>query len=66
MKKNITIPQFAVELGLSRTTIERMIKSNKIKAVKKNPLAGRTSPLLIPASELERVKALVAKGQAGW
>lgn len=58
MMKTVTISQFAESLGVSRDTIERMIKQNKIKAVKKNPLAGRTSPLLIPASELERVKKM--------
>jgi len=58
MTKTLTIPEFAEALGLSRTTIQRMIKDSKIKAVKKNPLAGRTSPLLIPASELERVKKM--------
>lgn len=58
MNNTVTIPEFAEALGVSRATIERMIKKNKIKAVKKNPLAGRTSPLLIPASELQRVKKL--------
>ncbi len=58
MKNTVTIPEFAEALGVSRTTIERMIKNKQIKAVKKNPLAGRTSPLLIPASELERVKKM--------
>ncbi len=58
MKNTITISQFAEALGVSRSTVERMIKQNKIKAVKMNPLAGRTSPLLIPAAELERVKRL--------
>lgn len=58
MNKTITIPEFADALGVSRATVERLIKDNKIKAVKKNPLAGRTSPLLIPAAELVRVKKL--------
>lgn len=58
MKKQITIPEFADALGVSRATVERLIKDKKIKAARKNPLAGRTSPLLIPAAELERVKKL--------
>lgn len=58
MAKNYTIPQLAEVLGVSRDTVERLIKEKKIKAVRKNPLAGRTSPLLIPASELDRVKKL--------
>jgi len=58
MKQTVTTVQFAEMLGVSRDTIERMIKLGKLKAVRKNPLAGRTSPLLIPASEVERVKRL--------
>lgn len=58
MAKTYTIPQFAEVLGVSRDTVERLIKIGKIKATKKNPFAGRTSPLLIPASELERAKKL--------
>jgi excisionase family DNA binding protein len=46
-------------LGVSRDTIERMIKQGKLKATRKNPLAGKTSALLIPASEVERVKKLM-------
>lgn len=58
MATNLTIPQFADALGVSRTTVQRMIQNKAIKAVKKNPLAGKTSPLLILASELARVKKL--------
>jgi len=58
MKQTVTTVQFAEMLGVSRDTIERMIKLGKLKAVRKNPLAGRTSPLLIPVSELERAKKL--------
>lgn len=58
MVETLTIPEFASALGVSRTTVERMIKDRKIKAAKKNPFAGRTSPLLIPRSELQRVKKL--------
>jgi excisionase family DNA binding protein len=62
MTERITIPQFAERIGVSRKTIEREIKRGNIKAVKQNPLAGRTSPLLIPISELVRWKKLQAKG----
>lgn len=58
MTERITIPEFALALKVSRKTVERMIKQGKIKAVKKNPFAGRTSPLLIPVAELDRVKKL--------
>jgi excisionase family DNA binding protein len=59
MKQPVTIAQFAEMLGVSRDTVERMIKQRKLKAAKKNPLGGRTSPLVIPASEVERVKKLM-------
>ena len=63
MKKRITIPEFALALGVSRKTVERLIKDGKIEAVKKNPLAGRTSPFLIPVEELTRLKRM-QDGQA--
>ncbi|MCQ3938434.1 MAG: hypothetical protein DPW18_15505 [Chloroflexi bacterium] len=65
MTKTLTIPEFAGALGVSRKTIERLIKSGKIKAAKKNPFGGRTSPLVIPASELERVKKLRDSAASG-
>lgn len=58
MAKTYTIPEFADALGVSRKTIERLIKTGKIKAAKKNPFGGITSPFLIPASELARAKKL--------
>lgn len=58
MKNTYTTSEFAIVLGLSRDTIERMIKSGKIKAAKRNPFGGKTSPLMIPASELARAKKM--------
>jgi excisionase family DNA binding protein len=58
MAKTYTILEFANALGVSRDTVERLIKNGKIKAAKKNPFGGRTSPLMIPASELARAKKL--------
>jgi excisionase family DNA binding protein len=58
MAKTYTIPEFANALGVSRDTVERLIKRGTIKAAKKNPFGGRTSPLMIPASELARAKKL--------
>jgi excisionase family DNA binding protein len=58
MAKTLTIPQFANALGVSRTTVQRLIVAKKIKAVRKNPFGGATSPLLIPAEELTRAKKL--------
>lgn len=54
MNKLLTIPEFANAVQVNRKTIEREIKRGNIKAARKNPLAGRTSPFLIPASELVR------------
>jgi excisionase family DNA binding protein len=58
MIKTVSVSQFAQMLGVSRDTIERMIKLGRLKAMRKNPLAGKTSSLLIPVSEVERVKKL--------
>ena len=61
---DLTIPQFAKAMHVSRITVSRWVKSGKVKAYKKGPFPGRTSPILIPASELERVKKLAEdKGQ---
>jgi excisionase family DNA binding protein len=54
MNKQLTIPEFADAVNVNRKTIEREIRRGNIKAARKNPLAGRTSPFLIPASELAR------------
>lgn len=58
MVTTVTVQAFANEIGVSRDTIEREIKRGNIKAVKKNPFAGRTSPLLIPVAELKRWKKM--------
>lgn len=54
-KKELTIVEFAGRVGLSHDTILRMVKLKRIKGFKKNPL-GRNSPIMIPASELEKYK----------
>ncbi|MBI5297932.1 MAG: helix-turn-helix domain-containing protein [Chloroflexi bacterium] len=56
--EELTTKQVAEALKLSHDTIIRMIKSGKISARRKNPLGGRTSAFLIPASEIERIKKL--------
>lgn len=58
MNQMMTIAEFAERAQVSRDTIERMIKLGKLKAERKNPIAGRTSPLLIPISEWFRWKRL--------
>jgi len=62
-QQELTTKQVADALGLSHDTIVRMIKSEKISARRKNPLGGRTSAYLIPASEVERVKKLSQVGK---
>lgn len=61
MKKILTTAQFADALGVSRDTVERWVKAGKVKGSRKGPFPGRTSPILIPAEELERVKKLMNK-----
>jgi excisionase family DNA binding protein len=56
MQTFYSIAQFAQAVSVSRDKIEREIKLGRIKAVRLNPGAGRTSPLLIPISELPRWK----------
>ena len=58
MKQTLTTVQFANALGVSRDIVERWVKTGKVKGSKKGPFPGRTSPILIPASELERVKKM--------
>jgi len=64
MDKTLTTVQFADALGVSRDMVERWVKTGKVKGSKKGPFPGRTSPILIPAAELPRVKRLV-QGKAG-
>ncbi len=56
----ITVPEFAKRLGVARNTVSEWVKSGKVKGKKKGPFPGKTSPILIPASELERVKKLMS------
>ena len=55
----ITIPEFAEQIGVNRTTVSRWVQSGKVKGIKQGPFRGKTSPILIPVSELERVKKLM-------
>ena len=62
----MTIPMFAEKVGVSRNTVSRWVQSGKVKGFKKDPFNGRTSPVFIPVSELERVLKLMkeAEGQS--
>lgn len=64
MKNDLTTREFAEALGVSRDMVERWVKTGKVKGAKKGPFPGRTSPIFISASELERVKKLLKKDQA--
>lgn len=55
----ITVPEFAEQIGVTRFTVTKWVKSGKVKGIKQGPFTGRTSPILIPVSELERVKKLM-------
>jgi len=59
MTKTISTREFADALGVSRDTVERWVKFGKVKGQKSGPFPGKTSSILIPVSELERVKKLV-------
>jgi transposase len=60
----ITISKFAEEIGVARNTVSRWVQSGKVKGIKQGPFPGRTSPVLIPVSELERVKKLIDTNKA--
>jgi len=55
-----TVPIFANKVGVSRNTVTRWVRLGLVKAIKQGPFPGKTSPMLIPASELERVLKLKA------
>jgi predicted site-specific integrase-resolvase len=57
----MTVAQFADEIGVARNTVSRWVQSGKVKGFKKDPFQGRTSPVFIPKTELERVKKLMAE-----
>ena len=61
MTKNdtLTVPQFAKEIGVARNTVTLWVQKGLVKGFKKGPFPGTTSPVLIPKSELDRVKKLI-------
>lgn len=63
MKNDVTIKQAAEVLGVSHDTVTRWVKLGKVKGSRKGPFPGRTSPILISAEELDRVKKLMNKKQ---
>jgi transposase len=65
MKKTdtVTVQEFADEIGVARNTVSRWVQAGKVKGIKQGPFPGKTSPILIPVSELERVKKLMDEGE---
>ena len=61
----MTIPMFAAKIGVARNTVSRWVQSGKVKGFKKDPFDGRTSPVFIPESELERVLKLMESKDQG-
>jgi len=59
MKNELTTKQFANALGVSHDTVNRWVKAGKVKAIRRGVFIGKTSPFLILAAELERVKKLM-------
>lgn len=63
MKSNeLSIKEFAEKVSMSHDMVTRLWKKGTIKGRKKNPFA-RNSPVLIPSSELERVKKVIHESQ---
>ncbi len=61
--KVVTVNEFAAALNVSHDTVARWVKLGKVKGKKKGPFPAKNSPILIPASELERVKKLMDEPQ---
>jgi predicted site-specific integrase-resolvase len=59
----LTVPMFAEKVGVDRTTVAKWVQSGKVKGFKKDPFQGRTSPVFIPVSELERVLKLMKEAE---
>jgi excisionase family DNA binding protein len=59
IEETVTVQEFAAQIGVARNTVSRWVQSGKVKGIKQGPFPGKTSPILIPASELERVKKLL-------
>lgn len=57
----LTTKQIAELLSVSHDTIARWVKLGKIKARRKGIFPGKTSPILIPKSEVARLKKLAGK-----
>jgi predicted site-specific integrase-resolvase len=55
----MTTKEFAAALNVSHDTVSRWVRQGLVKGKKKSPFS-KNSPILIPATELDRVKKLMA------
>jgi len=58
MKTTYTIREVAEMLNVSHDAVTKWVKSGKLKGKKGGLLPGKTSPFLIPSSEVERLKKI--------
>jgi len=56
MTKSYTIREVAAMLNVSHDAVTKWVKSGKVKGKKEGLLPGRTSPIMIPAEEVKRLK----------
>jgi len=59
-----TVPEFAEEMGVDRNTVTKWVRSGLVKGFKKDPFQRKTSPILIPKSELPRLKKLMEEAES--
>jgi excisionase family DNA binding protein len=59
MADKYTIREVAELLGVSHDTVTRWVKSGKVEGVRRGPFPGKTTPILISASEVKRVQKLI-------
>lgn len=56
MKKLYTVREVAEILNVSHDAVTKWVKAGKVKGWKDGILPGRTSPFVIPAEEVARLK----------
>jgi hypothetical protein len=62
---DLTLRQFAEEMQVSYWVAHGWVSSGKVKGYKKGPFPGKTSPIMIPAAEVTRVKELMSNESNG-
>lgn len=59
MDVTYTVKEFADALNVSHDTVTRWVRAGKVQGKKSGVFPGKTNAILIPASELTRVKKLM-------